>query len=146
MHSAASESRTLSISSTFFKPFMSAEKKIAFIHLVRLWSLGQASSCRYKVCDHLLTFCLQKRIAYFSLTISWRRPLSYRNQSIDFRSKSMDWFLYDNGLRHERVNTSLLMMTGAIKSSSATLLYPSRVFIVNFKQTPDSAMVYLWLT
>ena len=31
------------------------------------------------------------------LTLSWRRPLSYRNQS-------MDWFLYDNDLRHERVN------------------------------------------
>ena len=25
------------------------------------------------------------------------RPLSYRNQSIDLRCKSMDWFLYDNG-------------------------------------------------
>ena len=37
------------------------------------------------------------------LTSSWRRPLSYRNQSIDLRSKSMDWFLYDNGPRHERV-------------------------------------------
>ena len=24
-------------------------------------------------------------------------PLSYRNQSIDLLSKSMDWFLYDNG-------------------------------------------------
>ena len=34
------------------------------------------------------------------LTLSWRRPLSYRNQSIE----SMDWFLYDNGPRHERVN------------------------------------------
>ena len=47
-----------------------------------------------------------------SLTLSWRRLLSYRNQSIDLRrsidlqSKSMDWFLYDNGLRHERVNLS----------------------------------------
>ena len=30
-------------------------------------------------------------------------PLSQRNQSIDLRSKSMDWFLYDNGIRHERV-------------------------------------------
>ena len=38
------------------------------------------------------------------VTLSWRRPLSYRNQSIDLRSKSVDWFLYDNGLRHERVN------------------------------------------
>ena len=37
------------------------------------------------------------------LTLSWRRPLSYRNQSINLRSKSMNWFLYDNGLRHERV-------------------------------------------
>ena len=26
-----------------------------------------------------------------------------RNQSIDLPSKSMDWFLYDNGLRHKRV-------------------------------------------
>ena len=25
------------------------------------------------------------------------------NQSIDLRSKLVDWFLYDNGLRHERV-------------------------------------------
>ena len=40
-------------------------------------------------------------------TLSRRRPLSYRNQSIDLLCKSMDWldwFLYDNGLRHERVN------------------------------------------
>ena len=42
----------------------------------------------------------------FFLTLSWRRSLSYRNQSFDSRSKSMDWFLYDNGLRHERVNKS----------------------------------------
>ena len=30
--------------------------------------------------------------------------ISYRNQSIDLQRKSMDWFLYDNGLRHERLN------------------------------------------
>ena len=29
--------------------------------------------------------------------------ISYRNQSIDLQSKSMDWFLYDIGLLHERV-------------------------------------------
>ena len=28
------------------------------------------------------------------LTLSWRRSLSYRNQIIDFHSKTMDWFLY----------------------------------------------------
>ena len=37
------------------------------------------------------------------LTLSWPRPLSYRNQSIDLYSKSMDWFLHDNDLRHKRV-------------------------------------------
>ena len=37
------------------------------------------------------------------LTLSRRRPLSYRNQSIDLRSKSMDWFQYGNGLCLERV-------------------------------------------
>ena len=46
------------------------------------------------------------------LTLSRRRPLSYRNQSIDLLCKSMDWFLYDNGLRHGRVkeNTPFLKM------------------------------------
>ena len=39
------------------------------------------------------------------LTLSWRRPLSYRNQSIDLLCRSMDWFLYDNGPHHERVNS-----------------------------------------
>ena len=37
------------------------------------------------------------------LTLSWRRPLWYRNQSIDLQSKSVDWFLYDNGLRLKKV-------------------------------------------
>ena len=32
------------------------------------------------------------------------RPLLYRNQATDLLWKSMDWFLYDNDLRHERVN------------------------------------------
>ena len=44
--------------------------------------------------------CLVK---WNQLTLSWRRPLSYRNQSIDLLCKSMNWFLYDNSLRHERV-------------------------------------------
>ena len=41
------------------------------------------------------------------LTLSWRRPLSYRNQSIDLLCKSMDWFLYDNDPHHERVKDAL---------------------------------------
>ena len=38
-----------------------------------------------------------------SLTLSWLRLLLYRNQLSDLQSKSMDWFLYDRDLPHERV-------------------------------------------
>ena len=34
--------------------------------------------------------------------------LSYRNQTIDFQRKPVDWFLYDRDLRYERVNAFLL--------------------------------------
>ena len=37
------------------------------------------------------------------LTLSRRRPILYRNQSIDLQSKSVDWFLYDISLHRERV-------------------------------------------
>ena len=39
----------------------------------------------------------------WTLIFLWGKSLSYRNQSIDLFSKSMDWFLYDRDLRHERV-------------------------------------------
>ena len=51
--------------------------------------------------------------------------LSYRNQSFDLRSKSMDWFPYDNGRRHERVKEKQGIMLH-IK------LYPSNVSSVRF--------------
>ena len=51
--------------------------------------------------------------------------LSYRNQSIDLRSKSMDWFPYDNGRRHERVKEKQGIMLH-IK------LYPSNLSSVSF--------------
>ena len=38
----------------------------------------------------------------------WLRSLLYRNQFIDLQNKSMDWFLYDKNLRHEKVNALLL--------------------------------------
>ena len=50
-----------------------------------------------------------------ALTLSWRRPLSYRNQSIDLLWKSVDWFLYDNGLRHERVKFLYMITASAMK-------------------------------
>ena len=50
--------------------------------------------------------CRYKKRTRQWLTLSWRRPLPYRNQSIDLLCKSMDWFLYDIGFRHERVKDS----------------------------------------
>ena len=49
----------------------------------------------------VLYFYIISQISY--LTLSWRKLISYRNQSIDLLPNSMDWFLYDIGLRHERV-------------------------------------------
>ena len=39
------------------------------------------------------------------LTHTWQRPLSYRNQSINLLCISVDWFLYDRDLRHERIKS-----------------------------------------
>ena len=43
------------------------------------------------------------------LTLSWRRSLSYRNQIIDFHSKTMDWFLY-----YRAVGTSVVKELNAL--------------------------------
>ena len=44
-----------------------------------------------------------------NLTLSWQRPLSYRNQTIDLLlRKSVDWFLYDNGLSQETVKIKVV--------------------------------------
>ena len=43
-------------------------------------------------------FCRIGKISFF-----YDGGRYHKNQSIDLLSKSMDWFLYDNGPRHERV-------------------------------------------
>ena len=53
--------------------------------------------------------CFIEIVSKMRWDISWRRPLSYRNQSIDSLGKPMDWFLYDNGLRYERDNNDSWM-------------------------------------
>ena len=45
-----------------------------------------------------------------SLTVSWERSISYRNQSIGLQSKSMVWFLNDRNFRHERVKLRSLLL------------------------------------
>ena len=74
----------------------------------------------------------------YNLTLSWRRPLSYRNQPIDLLCKSMDWFLYDNGLPHERVNVISISM-----GMSSTGIY---LFKVNNKNTRKMCKICTKLT
>ena len=45
-----------------------------------------------------------KNVQDYRLTLLWRRALSCGNQSNDLLCKSMDWFLYDMDLRHDRFN------------------------------------------
>ena len=67
---------------------------------------------------------------FLSLSLSCRRPLSYRNQSIDLLFKSMDWFLYDNGLHHERVKVVIKVFIISLKEKLCCCLY--RGSIVTF--------------
>ena len=67
-------------------------KKIQFFN--KFYCAMQCALCCAVLCS-VVNFLMQ-----LYLTLSWRRPLSYRNQATH---KSIDWFLYDNSLRHERV-------------------------------------------
>ena len=51
---------------------------------------------------------MNEKAGFVGFNLSRWRPLSYRNQSIDLQSKSMDWFLYGNDLRLERVKNAVL--------------------------------------
>ena len=44
------------------------------------------------------------------LTFSWRKHLSYWNQSVDLHFKSIDWFQYDRDLRHDSVKSIRKML------------------------------------
>ena len=57
-----------------------------------------------KTVFYILKWHRKGTLLWNDLTLSWWRSLSNRNQSIDLQSKSMNWFLYDRDLRHEKVN------------------------------------------
>ena len=74
-----------------------------------LWKVSQTSMLLLHYSPHTNRSTLLMLMISFTsnqLTLSWRRSLSYRNQPIDFLSKSMDWLLYDRDHRHERVNVT----------------------------------------
>ena len=67
-------------------------------------SLGGRTLCSIKHTNEDSRATTMKLAPAFSWTLSWRRSVSYRNQSIDLLCKSMDWFLYHRDFLHERVN------------------------------------------
>ena len=75
--------------------------------MVLLWYLW------YKHCTYTsnITHCKLLNCTKFTepLTLSWRRSLSNRNQSTDLLCKSIDWFLYDIDIRHERFKSIRLI-------------------------------------
>ena len=95
----------------FFKPFVLSLEKHFFSVSVYEKQLFPTILTHFMPLVYVYTFL------YLCLTLSWRRPLSYRNQSIDLRYKSMDWFLYDNGFRHERVKKArgFMLFSGVIE-------------------------------
>ena len=66
--------------------------------LYHLWGDFLINQCLSLCCSVSTMASLRN---WFSLIHSWRRSVSYSNQ---LQSKSMNWFLYDRTLRHERVN------------------------------------------
>ena len=62
------------------------------------------------------------------LTLSRKRPISYRNQSIDLQRNSMYWFLYDIALRRERVKKFEVIWSDHISSLLYDRPYHFKVF------------------
>ena len=97
-HSSRSET-----SSSFVYKITSLSIKAKLIFFNVMWTREDFSSANWTL--HLLNVTLGRvwMIRSLALNLSWRNSVSYRNQSIDLICKSMDWFLYDRKLRHERV-------------------------------------------
>ena len=70
-----------------------------------------------------------------TLTLSWRRPLSYKTNPL--LRKSMDWFLNDNGLRHERVKGKFVSLFSSFffidtRIDTRFSCFDTRIFFIFF--------------
>ena len=73
------------------------------------------------------------------LNSSMTEVVSYRNQSIDLQSKSMDWFLYDKDLHRERVKHLNMVLTK--KNEMLVITYLIKFMVqwklsISLKQSP----------
>ena len=76
------------------------------------------------------------------LTVSWRRSLSYRNQSTDLQSKPMDWFLYDKDLGHEWGNGNFQCISSITPSHSRLVDFLS-LQVLGFSPAPGQCFLSL---
>ena len=89
-----------------------------------------------------------------TLTISRRRYLSYRNQSNYLLCKSMDLFLYDRDLRHERVQRkeTLMLKVNDVQNNTHCSMSAMEIpeicmkylFKVNINDTRTKSMTFFW--
>ena len=108
------------------------------------WNVNFSNKARFFLLleNRIIQACL--------LTLSWRRSLSYRNQSIDLLSTSMDWDLYDNGPRHERVKMQLVLIFVVVSLHFSnlivkTLQYPQMKVIRLCLYFKKGSLIFLFL-
>ena len=87
-------------------------------------------SCMRRACLHELSLSnildkmfLAAPAFWCSLTLSWQRFLPYKNHSIDFLFKSMDWFLYDRDFRRERVKKNHWILSKNLLKAIKVAIY-----------------------
>ena len=68
-----------------------------------------------------------------ALTLSWWRSLSYRNQTIDLLCKSMDWFLHNRDLSHERVKVFKGYRNVTMETNRLILIYQNLTYPLTWK-------------
>ena len=121
---------------TILKSNLERTLKHIYVHsyLALLFFLAEKAHLRVFIWT-IYTFCFYRSF----LTLSWRRWLSYRNQSID-----LDWFLYDNGLRRERVKegeTSLRSASPPNRASSPRYERPLSQYFYGILVTPRDQVI-----
>ena len=100
----------------YFRETLRLTFLICFLMCLREW-LNMWKSCSMNFITNILA-------------LSWRRSLSYRNQSTDLQSKSMDWFLYSGNLCHERCKLSIGLEEHQLRDcKSLTLMVSTQLWV-----------------
>ena len=81
----------------------------------------------------------------FSLTLSWRRFLSYRNHSIDLQCKSMNWFLHDKHICQEE----LIFLLNYLVQRTSSCKLPWHLWhcvqsLLNFSSKACRVLISFW--